>query len=91
MQTGIEPAPACAGHADRYSLFGENVEKNISRSGMRRTALGSSQGVVNKGVLMCRRWGDWISGKQRALHHMNFGRTGPVAASGMSEGSFFFL
>jgi len=40
VAAGIEPAPACAGepHADRYSLFGENVEKNISRSGMRRTA-----------------------------------------------------
>ena len=30
------------------SLFGENVEKNISRKGMRRTRLGVSQDIVNK-------------------------------------------
>ena len=40
------------------SLFGENVEKNISRVGTRRTAPESSQGIVSKGFLMCRRWGD---------------------------------
>jgi len=38
MVAGIEPAPACAGepHADRYSLFGENVEKNIKRPKRKR-------------------------------------------------------
>ena len=41
-----------------HSLFGENVEKNISRVGTRRTAIGSSQGIVNKGLLVCWRWGD---------------------------------
>ncbi|RLC12982.1 MAG: hypothetical protein DRH43_00065 [Deltaproteobacteria bacterium] len=69
MAGQVEPTPACALHADRSILcFKENVEKNISRSGTRRTALGSSQGIVNKGFLMCRRWGDWISGRRRALH-----------------------
>ncbi len=31
---------------------------------------GSSQGIVNKELLMCRRWGGWISGRRRALHHL---------------------
>ncbi len=43
-----------------YSPFGgfvgENVEKNISRSGTRRTALGISQSIANKGFLMCWHW-----------------------------------
>ena len=48
----------------------QNVEKNISRVGTWKTAIGSSQGIVNKGLLMCRRRGDWISGRRRALHHL---------------------
>jgi len=53
-----------------HSLFGENVEKKISRAGTRRTAPGGSQGIVNKGLLTYRRWRDWISGRRRALHHL---------------------
>ncbi|RLB88241.1 MAG: hypothetical protein DRH50_15555, partial [Deltaproteobacteria bacterium] len=52
-----------------HSLFGENVEKNISCVGTQRTAVGSSQGIENKGFLMCRRRGDRISGRLQALHH----------------------
>ena len=64
MAVGIEPMSILC--------LGENVEKNISRVGTRRMAIGSSQGLVNKGFLMCRRWGDWISGRRRALHHLYF-------------------
>ena len=65
-QTEREPQASPKGMPPRSGA--QNVEKNISRVGTRRTATGSSQGLVNKGFLMCRRWGDWISGRLRALH-----------------------
>ena len=67
QQTEREPNASPEGMPLRSRA--QNVEKNISRVGTRRTAIGSSQSIVNKGLLMCWRWGDWISGRRRALHH----------------------
>jgi len=69
MAGQVEREPQASPEGMPLRSRAQNMEKNISRAGTRRMALGRSQGIVNKGLLMCRRWGDWISGRRRPLHH----------------------
>jgi len=70
-----------------HSLFGENVEKNISHVGTRRTAIGSAQDVVNKGF-----WCFGTGGLDfwKATSPPPFEKSGPVSP-GLFSGTTGFL